>query len=51
MMKHVDGVCRHIDLIIRHHLIKAYNIRSGDIFLRSFAYNFDFFHRVLTHDM
>ena len=48
MMKDVDGVCRHIDPLIRRYLVDAAAMRSDDIALRIFAYNFDVFLNVLT---
>ena len=49
MMKDVDSICRHIDPLIHRYLVNAST--SKDILSRSFAYNFDFFHVVLTHVM
>ena len=48
MMKDVDGVCRYIDPLIRRYLFDAAAMRSDDIALRIFAYNFDVFLNVLT---
>ena len=43
MMKDFNGVCRHIDRLIHHYLVNAVVMRSDDIKLRPFAYNFDVF--------
>ena len=43
MVKDVDGVCRHIDPLIHRYLVDAEAMRSDDIDLRPFAYNFDVF--------
>ena len=43
MMKDIDGVCHHIDLLIHRYLVDADTMRSKDIILRPFAYNFDVF--------
>ena len=51
MMKGVDGFCRHIDPLIHRYLVNATTIRSDDIKLRPFAYNFDFPPNFLTHIM
>ena len=51
MMKDVDGICRHIEPLIHHYLFAATTMRSKEIMLRHFAYNFDIFHNVLTHVM
>ena len=40
-MKDVDGICRHIDPLIHRYLNDAATMRSTDIRLRPFAYNFD----------
>ena len=44
MMKDVDGICRHIYPLIHRYLNDAATIRSTDIRLRPFAYNFDVFY-------
>jgi len=51
MMKDGDGVCRHIDPLIHRYLVDATTMRSKDVLLRPFAYNFDIFRHVLTHVM
>ena len=43
MMKDVDGVCRRIDPLIHRYLVDATVMRSKDIMLRPFAYNFNIF--------
>ena len=43
MMKDVDGFCRHIDPLIHRYLVDAAVMRSDDIVLRPFPYNFDVF--------
>ena len=43
MMKDVDGICRHIDPLIHRYLNNAATMRSTDIGLRLFVYNFDVF--------
>ena len=40
-MKDVDGVCRHIDLLIHRYLVDVADTHSDDIMLRPFVYNFD----------
>ena len=51
MMKDVDGVCRHINPLIQRYLVDATTMPSKEILLRSFPYNVDVFHNVLTHVM
>ena len=48
MMKDVDDVCRHINPLIYRYFVDTTTMRSGDIALQPFAYNFDFFPTVLT---
>ena len=43
MMKDVDTICRHIDPLIHRYLVDAVIMRSGDMALQPFAYNFDTF--------
>ena len=43
VMKDDDGVYRHIDPLIHRYLVEVYTMRSNDICLRPFFYNFDIF--------
>jgi len=43
VMKDVHCVCRHIDPLIHRYLVDAAVMRSDDIVLRPFPYNFDVF--------
>ena len=43
MMKDVDGIYRHIDPLIHRYLVDANVMRSKDIMLRPFVYNFNVF--------
>ena len=49
MMKDVDGLSRHIDILIHGFLTQANRMRVNDIALRSFAYSYDLFNTVPTH--
>ena len=43
-MKDVDGICCHIDPLIHRYLDDTATMRSTDIQMRPFAYNFDVFY-------
>ena len=43
MMKDVDGLRRHIDIIIHRYLVQANRMRVNDVTLRPFAYSYDSF--------
>ena len=43
MMKDVDGLSRHIDVLVHRYLIQAHGMRLVDISKRPFAYSFDSF--------
>ena len=43
MMKDVDGLSRHIDILIHRYLTQASRMRLADIAQRPFTYSFDFF--------
>ena len=49
MMKDVDGLSRHIDILIHGFLTQANRMRVNDIALRSFAYSYDLFNTVPTN--
>ena len=43
MMKDFDSVCRHIDPLIHRYLVDVTFMRSKDIIVRLFVYNFNVF--------
>ena len=43
MMKDVDGLSCHIDILIHRYLTQASRMRLSDLALRPFVYNFDSF--------
>ena len=49
MMKYVDGLSRHIDVLIHRHLTQAARMRANDVAQRLFVYSYDAFNAVLTH--
>ena len=51
MLNNIVGVYCHIDPLIHRYLVDAAIMRSKEMCLQPFAYNFDIFHHVQIHVM